>query len=119
MRTVIVYGVGDWVRGTGSEIGSFMRICRRHKISDKDHCYDVEFYSDVFTDSGLEYVGHDIGLDGSRLRLLTDPKDILLCLASDLKKKQHQAFQDAEKLTKDIDALMHSRDLLGEKTCLR
>lgn len=112
MRTIIVYKVGDWVRGAGSEIGSFIRITRVNKIADNDPCYDVEFYSDVFTERGLEYVGNDIGLVEARFLLLTNPKDILLCLASDLQKRQNAVLKETEELANDVEALMRSRKLL-------
>jgi hypothetical protein len=76
----------------------------------------VAFYSNKFTESGLKHIGDESGVLGNRIRLLTDPRDILLCLASDIQKKQHEVSQEANKLAKDVEALMRSRELLdGER----
>lgn len=111
------YKIGDWAHSTS--YGSFIKIT---KISGRvswrfpdagEYCYGVAFYMNEFTEGGLKHVGDESGVLGTKIRPLTNPRDILLCLASDIQKKQHEASQNAEKLATDVEALMRSRELLG------
>ena len=121
MRKVIRHEVGDWAQSIDicSEIGPFILIRRAYKIKGEPY-YDVDFYLDEFTEVGLKHVGDEDRVINARIGLLTDPLDILLCLASDIQEKQYKGAQQTELLKQDVEAIMRSRELLeGNKTCRR
>lgn len=111
------YKIGDWAHST--RYGSFMKITQiSGRVSWRcpdagEYCYNVAFYMNEFAERGLKHVGDESGVPGTKIRPLTNPRDILLCLASDIQKKQHEASQEAKELAKDVGALMKSRELLG------
>lgn len=111
------YKVGDWAHSTS--YGSFVKITQiAGRVSWRfpdcgKYSYDVAFYLNKFTERGLKHVGDESGVMETKIRPLTDPRDILLCLASDIQEKQYEAAKTAEKLADDVKALMKSRELLG------
>lgn len=108
------YAVGDWTRSDSD--GSFCVIRRAVRLSfagePMEQCYDVAYMSREWKDWGLRNVGDESGVVESRLLPITDQKDILLCRASEVKAKQHEASKELEKLTADFDSLMRARELL-------
>ncbi len=111
------YGVGDWTRS--DSYGSFCVIRRAYRARvagqpNWEQCYDVAYMSREWKDWGLRNVADESGVDESRLRPITSQKDILLCHASEVKEKMHEASKELEKYTRDFDALMRARELVQE-----
>ncbi len=103
------YAVGDWIKSDGH--GSFWKISEQLMMNDCP-AYSVMFMSSDLLESGLRHIGDMSGVYEVDVRPLTDQRDILLCLASDIKAQQYKLLQEAQKLGNDFDALMRTRELV-------
>lgn len=103
------YVVGDWVCGDDSDLWKIT-----HQITmNGQKAYDVsKFLPHRMTELGLRNYGDSNGISETAIRPITDQPTILLCLASDIKAKQHKLLQEVQKLGDDFDALIRTRELM-------
>lgn len=111
-NTKYKYSVGEWVKSNG--LGSFWKIGEQ-LLMDRLPAYSVMFMSRDLSESGLRHIGDMSAIPEVEIRPLTDQRDILLCLASDIKLQEYKLLQQAKKLGIDFDALMRSRELIVSK----
>ncbi len=116
------YKIGDWVHGERS--GTFWKITDRRLEScvlpwPHDNYYNLPGYhvadygqpGQEMTERGLRHWGDQSTLERD-IRPLTDPRDVLLCRASDIKAQHYELSQQVKKLGEDFDATMRTRELL-------
>ena len=116
------YKVGDWV--LSNHVGTFWKIRSRRLESyvakwpnEPYHrlpSYGVASYGlagQEMTETGLRHWADEFVLERD-IRPITDPRDILLCRASDIKAAYYELSQQVKKLGEDFDATMRTRELL-------
>lgn len=122
---IFKYKVGDWVRS--NSYGEFWKITSRCLQScvlpwPHDNYYRVPSYGVAsytlsegkMPEQGMRNCADQDALEKD-IRPLTDPKDILLCRASDLKAAHYELAKQVKKLDEDFDAIMRARELLNGK----
>jgi hypothetical protein len=107
------YAVGDWIHSNDlNDTNTFWKITGQRTLNG-ELAYEVSlFLTDKMTESGFRHYGDMSGIYETDIRPLTDVRDTLWCLASDIKANEYKLLQEVKKLREDFDALMRTRELL-------
>ena len=103
------YSVGDWMYG--HQTNTFYRIIGVGEMNGLP-VYGVSHMLDQNTNEAFKHLRDLSGIAEKDLRPVTDPLNMLLCLTSELREKHRKTLCKVDQLTRDIDAVLRTQQLL-------